>query len=116
REGGLQRQPHRRRHVGVANITPDEITSRIPLARPAIAGAVHRTPLEPSPWLSEASGGCVSLKLECYQPTGSFKVRGALAAITQLDAETRGRGVVTASAGKHGLGVAFASSRLGVHA
>jgi threonine dehydratase len=77
---------------------------------------VHRTPLEASRWLSEASGARVSLKLECYQPTGSFKVRGALAAITQLDSETRARGVVTASAGNHGLGVAFASSRLGVDA
>jgi threonine dehydratase len=58
----------------------------------------------------------VFLKLECYQPTGSFKVRGAITAISQLSPAERARGVVTASAGNHGLGVAYAASRLGVHA
>lgn len=98
------------------SITPGEIVARIPIARRSIAGAVYRTPLEPSVWLSGESDADVSLKLECYQPTGSFKVRGATAAISRLTPEERERGVVTASAGNHGLGVAYAASRLGVRA
>ena len=50
------------------------------------------------------------LKLETFQPIGAFKVRGALAAISALE---EGRRVVTASAGNHGLGVAWAAARLG---
>lgn len=95
---------------------PTDITARIPRARQAIAGGVYRTPLEGSPWLSEAAAGDVLLKLECYQPTGSFKVRGALSAISHLTSDERARGVVTASAGNHGLGLAYAASRLGVEA
>ena len=52
-------------------------------------------------------------KLETRQPTGSFKVRGALAALSRLPA---GAHAVTASAGNHGLGVAWAAERLGVPA
>ena len=54
------------------------------------------------------------LKLESTQPTGSFKVRGALAAI--VAAARDGRPVVTASAGNHGLGIAFAATRLNARA
>jgi threonine dehydratase len=97
-------------------VETSEITRRIPQARRAIAGGVYRTPLERSLWLSDITGGDTYLKLECYQPTGSFKVRGALAAISHLSPEERERGVVTASAGNHGLGVAHAASRLGVAA
>lgn len=50
------------------------------------------------------------LKLESLQPTGSFKVRGALNALSQLDPDVR---VVTASSGNHGLGLAFAANALG---
>ena len=53
------------------------------------------------------------LKLECWQPTGSFKVRGALATMASLNPEERARGVVAASAGNHALGVAFAAATLG---
>ncbi len=53
------------------------------------------------------------LKLECWQPTGSFKVRGALAALSALSREERAAGVVAASAGNHALGVAFAAQALG---
>jgi threonine dehydratase len=55
----------------------------------------------------------VLLKLECWQPTGSFKVRGALARMSLLTAEEKRRGIVTASAGNHALGVAFAARALG---
>ncbi|MET0553888.1 MAG: threonine/serine dehydratase [Vicinamibacteria bacterium] len=55
----------------------------------------------------------VLLKLECWQPTGSFKVRGALARMALLTAEEKARGIVAASAGNHALGVAFAAQALG---
>jgi threonine dehydratase len=52
------------------------------------------------------------LKLECWQPTGSFKVRGAINVLSALTPEQRARGIVAASAGSHALGVAFASQAL----
>jgi threonine dehydratase len=55
----------------------------------------------------------VLLKLECWQPTGSFKVRGALANLSGLTEEQAARGIVAASAGNHALGVAFAAQALG---
>ena len=58
----------------------------------------------------------VWLKLESLQPTGSFKVRGALAAIDHVARTAPGRTVVTCSAGNHGLGVAFAAATLEVAA
>jgi len=81
-----------------------------------IAPYVQRTPLEHSGRLSAASGAEVSLKLECFQVTGSFKLRGALNALLSLDEAARQRGVVTASAGNHGLGVARAANLTGVRA
>ena len=56
------------------------------------------------------------LKLETFQPTGSFKVRGALVAVTNTLARDRRSSIVTASAGNHGLGIAFAADRLGATA
>jgi threonine dehydratase len=53
------------------------------------------------------------LKLECWQPTGSFKVRGALNHLASLSEDERRRGVVAASAGNHALGVAWAAQALG---
>jgi threonine dehydratase len=81
-----------------------------------IAPFVLRTPLERSPGLSSRCGQDVWLKLECFQHTGSFKLRGALNALMLLPVEARARGVVTASAGNHGLGVARAAALLGVAA
>ena len=66
------------------------------------------TPLVPAP----ALGDDVLLKLETLQPTGSFKVRGALAALSRAG----GAPVITASAGNAGLGVAWAATALGVEA
>ena len=54
------------------------------------------------------------VKLETLQPTGAFKVRGALVAMSA--AQARGQSVVTASAGNHGLGTAFAAQALSVQA
>ena len=55
----------------------------------------------------------IYLKLECWQPTGSFKVRGALHFVAGLTAGERARGIVAASAGNHALGVAFAAGAIG---
>lgn len=70
--------------------------------------------LSPTPLLeSPALGRGALLKLETVQPTGSFKIRGALAALTLLGPDER---VVTASAGNHALGVAHAAALLGLEA
>ncbi len=79
-------------------------------ARAVLAPHLPATPLRPS---LAVPGQDLRLKLECWQPTGSFKVRGALCLLSSLTAEERRRGVVAASAGNHALGVAFALERLG---
>lgn len=81
-----------------------------------IAEVARRTPLERCAWLSERTGVDVYLKLECWQPTRSFKVRGATNAVLSLDAAARARGVVAASAGNHGQAVALAAGRAGIAA
>jgi threonine dehydratase len=78
---------------------------------PAAAARI-RPFLRPTPLVDGGELGSL-LKVETVQPTGSFKVRGALAALTVLEPHAR---VVTASAGNHGLGVAFAASALGLEA
>jgi threonine dehydratase len=79
-----------------------------------LQGVARRTPLERSAWLSERVGADVWLKLETQQRTGSFKLRGAFNAVASLSGEDRARGLVTASAGNHGLGVALAASLAGL--
>jgi threonine dehydratase len=71
---------------------------------------LRTTPLRRSGLFPEAP---VYLKLECWQPTGSFKVRGAVNVMASLTPAERARGVVAASAGNHALGVAFAAQALG---
>jgi threonine dehydratase len=83
-------------------------------ARQALRSHIWPTPLVPSPALSRHAGGRVFLKLECWQRTGSFKVRGALNWAASLSPDRRSRGVVTASAGNHGLGVALAADAFGL--
>lgn len=83
-------------------------------ARATLEGRIRRTPTEPSAPLSEVAGVPVSLKLECLQATGSFKIRGAYFALSRLSAEERRRGVVTCSAGNHGRGVAYVARELGI--
>lgn len=86
----------------------------IQAARRRLGAHAWRTPLVPSRELSRRAGSPVFLKLECWQRTGSFKVRGALSKLAGLLPEERARGVVTASAGNHGLGVAYATEALGM--
>lgn len=74
------------------------------------------TPLVASPWLSRLTGAEVRLKLESLQVTRSFKVRGALNALSRLAEQQPRAAVVTASAGNHGRAVAWAAERLGLPA
>ena len=83
-------------------------------ARRMVQRHAWRTPLMPSAALGKVAGCRASLKMECWQHTGSFKVRGALSKLSALSPEEWERGVVTASAGNHGLGVAYASQVLGL--
>src|SRR5437016_11326687 len=90
--------------------------SAVAAAAAAIGPHIRRTPTEKSDALSGLAGREVYLKLENLQKTGSFKIRGALNALMQMDERRRANGVVTASAGNHGQGVAFAAKLLGIPA
>jgi threonine dehydratase len=74
------------------------------------------TPLEPARRLSRRLGNQVVLKREDLQPVFSFKLRGAYNRIADLTEEERGHGVITASAGNHAQGVAYAARHLGLSA
>jgi threonine dehydratase len=91
---------------GKLAVTADDVER----ARRALAPYLRPTPLrrafcvrEPAAWL----------KLESWQPTGSFKVRGATNVLLSLTEAERARGVAAASAGNHALGVAFATGAVG---
>ena len=71
---------------------------------------IKKTPLIPSPTFSKITGSEIHLKAEFRQRTGSFKIRGAYYKIKILSDEEKKRGVVAASAGNHGQGVAFATT------
>ncbi|GAB3419798.1 threonine ammonia-lyase [Haloparvum alkalitolerans] len=80
-----------------------------------LSDVVHRTPLDTSRTFAEMSGAAsLGLKLEPFQRTGSFKIRGAYNAMAQLSPAEREAGVVAASAGNHAQGVALAGDLLGV--
>ena len=78
----------------------------------AVRQFLFETPVVAVPQL----GPAVSVKVETVQPTGSFKVRGGLAAVSATRADDPDRAVVASSAGNHGLGVAYAASKLGARA
>jgi threo-3-hydroxy-L-aspartate ammonia-lyase len=82
----------------------------IAAAADRIAGVAVRTPLLPFP------GQRFLIKAESLQPTGSFKIRGAYAAISALDEPARRRGVIAHSSGNHAGAVAYAAARLEVPA
>ncbi len=89
---------------------------RIEEARRAAQEVVQHTPLFPARMLSELTGVPVWLKVESFQRTGSFKIRGAYEFVRRLPAEKRARGVVTGSAGNHAQGVALAAKMFGIPA
>lgn len=85
-------------------------------AAEALRGIIRRTPVDYSRTFSELIGSKVFFKTENLQKTGSFKIRGAYYKIARLTGEQRERGVVTASAGNHAQGVAYAATRAGIGA
>ncbi|WP_431925767.1 threonine ammonia-lyase IlvA [Nonomuraea jabiensis] len=93
----------------------DRLTARlISQAAERLRPVIRHTALEPNHRLSDLIGGQVLLKREDAQVCRSYKVRGAFNLIASLTDEERRRGVVCASAGNHGQGVAFACARLGI--
>jgi len=85
-------------------------------ARDRVAETSRHTPLDYSHTFSAMTGADIHLKLETFQRTGAFKIRGATNRIATLSAAEREAGVVTASAGNHAQGVALAASRMDVDA
>ena len=81
-----------------------------------LQGRARRTPLLGSPFLDRIAGRRVLVKAECLQHTGSFKFRGAWAAVSGLAPDVRARGVIAYSSGNHAQGVAAAAAGHGVAA
>ncbi len=93
-------------------ITFDDVLA----ARERLRAHLVRTPLRSYPALDVAVGRSIRVwvKHENFQPSGAFKVRNGVAALTSLSPEESGRGVVAASRGNHGLGLTWAGRRLGI--
>lgn len=87
---------------------------RIKAAAERIRPSIYESPLVHSQTLSRLTGNAIFLKLENLQMTGSFKERGALNRILTLTDDERSRGVIAASAGNHGQGVAYHAARRGI--
>ena len=92
----------------------DRFAAEVAVAAGRLAGVAVRTPLQRNARLSAATGADVWVKREDLQVGRSYKVRGAYHTISGLDAVHRSAGVVCASAGNHGQGVAHACRALGV--
>ena len=98
------------------NVVASTGISDIYAAAKQLEGIVRKTPLIYSDFFSDISGNATYLKLENLQTTGAFKLRGAYNRISMLTDEEKARGVITASAGNHAQGVAYAAQKLGVRA
>ena len=85
-------------------------------ASEAVSKVTQETKLIYSDFYSNLTGGKVYLKPENMQFTGAYKVRGAYYKISTLSEEERNRGLITASAGNHAQGVAYAARCFGAHA
>jgi len=85
-------------------------------ARERIKEQIYLSPFPHSETISRMTGNRVFFKLENLQMTGSFKERGALNRLLMLSPEEARRGVIAASAGNHGMAVAFHSRRLNIAA
>jgi threonine dehydratase len=90
--------------------------AEIEAARQRIRDQIYLSPFPHSETISRMAGNKVFFKLENLQLTGSFKERGALNRLLTLTAEETRRGVIAASAGNHGMAVAYHSRRLGISA
>ena len=92
------------------NLWFDEVVKTYHLISPHI----HHTQLVTCPDLNEELGGRYLFKPESLQITGSFKVRGALSAISRLSKDELKRGVIAYSSGNHAQGVSLAANKLGI--
>src|SRR5690349_6896367 len=88
--------------------------STIKSARLRIGDRVHHTPILSAARLGARVGATLFHKCESLQKTGSFKVRGALNRLAQLEDAARARGVITVSAGNHAQALAWAARDAGV--
>ena len=94
----------------VRMVTLDEIRE----AAEFLEGLVHRTPVMGSEYLSNRIGARIVLKLELFQKTGSFKVRGVLNKLNALTDEEKKSGVVSLSAGNHAQSLAYGATQQGI--
>ena len=85
-------------------------------ARNVLKGILNDTGLIYSQFFSKATGNYVYLKPENMQVTGAYKIRGAYYTISTLSEEEKAAGLITASAGNHAQGVAFAAHSHGIPA
>jgi threonine dehydratase len=92
----------------------DDVRREVLAAEARIRAHVRRTPLDHSAYLSRLCGGDVYLKLENWQITGSFKLRGALNKVLSLTEAEVAAGVITSSTGNHASAVAYALHRFGI--
>ena len=90
----------------VHGVTPEDVER----AARELRAYLPPTPLQHSRAFTEKTRSHVYLKIESIQPIRAFKVRGALHKLIRLTAEQRSAGVITASAGNHGMGVAYAAA------
>jgi len=97
---------------GLEGITAEAVEE----AAAGLAEYLPTTPLQYSRAFTAKAGCHVHLKIEAVQPIRAFKVRGALNKLRHLHPEERSVGVITASAGNHGQGVAYAAQQFGVPA
>ena len=91
-----------------------DIKEEVLAAEKRIRPYIRETLLDDSFYLSKIAGCHTVLKLENFQHTGSFKLRGAMNKLLSLSPAERGAGVVAASTGNHGLAVAYGLSRLNI--
>jgi threonine dehydratase len=94
---------------------PQVTIEDIVAARQRIAEGIYLSPCPESIPLSELCGMHIFCKLDYLQRTGSFKERGARNALLLLNEAQRRRGVITASAGNHALGLAYHGQLLGIN-
>jgi len=101
----------------MGSMTAETMTvERFRQARDVLSGVLLDTSLIYSKHFTAACGNRVYFKPENLQVTGAFKVRGAFYKVSTLSADEKARGLVTASAGNHAQGVAYAAKAAGVKA
>jgi threonine dehydratase len=102
--------------TAIASITSPITFADVEAARERLAPHLTPTPLRQYPLLDAATGLSLFVKHENHQPTGSFKVRNGLSFMTALAPNELQRGVVAASTGNHGQGIAYGAALVGSRA